>query len=98
MMTRMSFFSILPFVMALASCAHESGTATQGAPPNVPATETPGDARSSYREQIPDALTEQARKSPIAARDKPLDIGQTAPEFSGRPAGKALVVFYRGHW
>ena len=34
----------------------------------------------------------------LTARDAPLSAGETAPAFEGLPEGKAVVVFYRGHW
>lgn len=34
----------------------------------------------------------------LTARDAPLSAGEIAPAFEGLPEGKAVVVFYRGHW
>lgn len=34
----------------------------------------------------------------LTARESPISAGETAPAFEGLPEGKAVVVFYRGHW
>jgi hypothetical protein len=59
----------------------------------------PAGAEQCYREDLPDALSNQVRTGKVTAKDKPLAVGETAPRFDGLPTQRPVaVVFYRGHW
>ena len=45
-----------------------------------------------------DAPSAATGSSASSVRATPLAVGDLAPSFPGLPAGKAVVVFYRGHW
>ena len=45
-----------------------------------------------------DPAREAAPAVPLTPRSTPLEVGAIAPSFKGLPTGKAVVVFYRGHW
>jgi hypothetical protein len=52
-----------------------------------------------YREVIPAEKTEAVAKRPLLARDTPVAVGETAPEFAALAKNrKTVIVFYRGHW
>jgi hypothetical protein len=52
-----------------------------------------------HREDIPEALSNKVRAGKVAAKDKPLTVGEMAPKVEGLPDQRPLaVVFYRGHW
>ena len=44
------------------------------------------------------ACGEAEDPAPLEPRATPLAVGDPAPTFPGLPPGKAVVVFYRGHW
>lgn len=69
----------------LGACGDDTPTENDTSKPDTPPAETPP------AETPPTEI-------PPAARSAPVSQGELAPTFAALPKGKAVVVFYRGHW